>query len=637
MSLEKPALVANPKTHAHFRFNRVDPTESTNLRRSFKDEYHRKLNDVIDNVEDWFDEIEELNYSRLRYRFEEWFEQTLFDTVIGRITDSKLHNGDHWTGSHVRTAYQHGLRMAKRDLAQTDLTEYQKRQATKFYSEEHADAVELEYEAAYMGLRDQLHRLIDSMGEVVREGIESRYDVDTFANETTQLIETQAKNYASAHANTIVVETINEALLTTYQKAGVTSVGVAGEGTGSGSGRENAIAVPKHWLRTNIPDPETFAEAVGISEAEADALPDADDPTTPDDVQWATAGDDNVCEACQSLEGSILAIGDVEDNPHLKPPIHPNCRCRLIPLMTGTDDGEESEVVTVETRSTDSEISDDELLELEAVETDVDPSEIGDSVELEHGDQVDIELEGGGSHENMVVTKNTDGHPSFRLEPENQVDFDQSSRGISFGGGEFQTGVDEITSMKRRRTTLQGYPDEVGRAIGGYHEPKRNALVTKLTKYQDEIGDDLGLLTFDDTDFDAAGVYGIARYRGHDDRQDDFALFFPRVDKSDKISSDFADGWIAQRDFGDVVEHEIGHIRHYQRMRAEHGGFVTYGDITTPAELALESDVSRYAATNVRESVAEMHLLMATGRTDQIRDDLLSWYDKIEAVPPRPD
>ena len=331
MRLDNHAVSAD--THAIYRYNNVDPTQSTNLRRSFRNEIHRKLDEVIDDVQEWFDDEneDEFDTSRLRYRFEEWFEQKLFNEVLGSVRDSELHNGDHWTGSHVRTAYQHGLSMAKDDLQQFGKTEYERKKAVKFYSDAHKKAVEMEYEAAYMGLRDQMHRLVDDMGEVIRAGIDGGYSVDMFANEATALIDSQAKNHATAHANTIVVDAINEALLVSYEKAGITEVGVAPESHGDGT-TQNAVAVPFTRIRQNVDDPETFAEAVGIDTDEAESLPDPDDPTTPDDVQWVTAGDSNVCTACASLEGTILAIEDVRGHEQFQPPIHPNCRCRLLPL-----------------------------------------------------------------------------------------------------------------------------------------------------------------------------------------------------------------------------------------------------------------------------------------------------------------
>jgi len=43
-------------------------------------------------------------------------------------------------------------------------------------------------------------------------------------------------------------------------------------------------------------------------------------------VEWIAAYDDRICEECESLHGNIYPIGDTPEIP-----VHPNCRCTLIP------------------------------------------------------------------------------------------------------------------------------------------------------------------------------------------------------------------------------------------------------------------------------------------------------------------
>jgi SPP1 gp7 family putative phage head morphogenesis protein len=47
------------------------------------------------------------------------------------------------------------------------------------------------------------------------------------------------------------------------------------------------------------------------------------------EVEWATAGDDKVCEECASLGGDIYTI----DDAHGMIPAHPNCRCAFKPVV----------------------------------------------------------------------------------------------------------------------------------------------------------------------------------------------------------------------------------------------------------------------------------------------------------------
>jgi SPP1 gp7 family putative phage head morphogenesis protein len=53
-----------------------------------------------------------------------------------------------------------------------------------------------------------------------------------------------------------------------------------------------------------------------------------------------TAGDDRVCERCWSIEGDVMTVEEVREDTFtfdgtdfpVKPPIHPNCRCVLLPV-----------------------------------------------------------------------------------------------------------------------------------------------------------------------------------------------------------------------------------------------------------------------------------------------------------------
>jgi SPP1 gp7 family putative phage head morphogenesis protein len=46
-------------------------------------------------------------------------------------------------------------------------------------------------------------------------------------------------------------------------------------------------------------------------------------------AEWKTAGDDRVCDKCNSLEGKIYTLDEIE--PML--PRHPQCRCIVLPWI----------------------------------------------------------------------------------------------------------------------------------------------------------------------------------------------------------------------------------------------------------------------------------------------------------------
>ena len=48
--------------------------------------------------------------------------------------------------------------------------------------------------------------------------------------------------------------------------------------------------------------------------------------------RFVTEGDGEVCELCRSFDGKVYRSGASSDElPKL--PLHPNCRCRLVPIV----------------------------------------------------------------------------------------------------------------------------------------------------------------------------------------------------------------------------------------------------------------------------------------------------------------
>jgi len=46
-------------------------------------------------------------------------------------------------------------------------------------------------------------------------------------------------------------------------------------------------------------------------------------------LEWLTAGDGRVCPICGPLNGKVFSV----KSRHERPPIHPNCRCTIIPVL----------------------------------------------------------------------------------------------------------------------------------------------------------------------------------------------------------------------------------------------------------------------------------------------------------------
>jgi SPP1 gp7 family putative phage head morphogenesis protein len=52
-------------------------------------------------------------------------------------------------------------------------------------------------------------------------------------------------------------------------------------------------------------------------------------------VEWTTS---DPCDECEPNDGQIVAIGEDFNSGDSEPPVHPNCRCALLPVISGMQD-----------------------------------------------------------------------------------------------------------------------------------------------------------------------------------------------------------------------------------------------------------------------------------------------------------
>ncbi len=298
---------------AYVTTNAVDPTETKTQRQSFIREFNRRWKDVRGRHREWVEDGP-LPDNKARYlqTTRETFRQRAMSTVLEPTSERAVARGGHWTANYVNTAYQKGLELARRDLrayAEFDdsITDADIAKVASIHQEHHVEARQAEYLKLYYKIEDHIGLATSEVSDVAREAVENDNSRRWLAGKSNERIRGKVQNYEKALANTAVIRAVNEALLTTFEYAGVENVIAAVERSSSAEMRENYFDKPsviEFTVKTN---------AAG-------------------EVQWATAGDENVCEVCQALEGKVLKIADIRGNDHLQPPIHPNCRCRLVPL-----------------------------------------------------------------------------------------------------------------------------------------------------------------------------------------------------------------------------------------------------------------------------------------------------------------
>lgn len=226
-----------------------------------------------------------------------WFPAVLDRYIRESKSPERVRNGDHYTSTYLRRAYSRGLALANMDARQHDLGTTD--------GDELPDPTDLvtrdDHQGALAGLYlatyDDIQRAVDetrsSVARTLASGLAANWGVREMADELTGRVDAVGQTRTATIANTRVVDTVNEAILTRGEALGVTEVGVA---------------------------PETVPEDDG-----------GEDGT---DARWATAGDTRVCEECAALSGETYSIQAVRrgDAPRPVRDTHPRCRCRYLLL-----------------------------------------------------------------------------------------------------------------------------------------------------------------------------------------------------------------------------------------------------------------------------------------------------------------
>lgn len=295
-------------TTVTFNARSDDPTASLTLRRTFARQFRSRWRDLRgENRRHITQYGSDADAARVLSGWRRWFDQAAASIVTEPAGPAQVSRGRHWTGTHVRQAYQKGLRQAARALRTAGYDTATVETATDPRMDAHREAKAREYHTAYYETEDAVATLRKFLSRDVKTGLQERQSMAAIAATMNETVQSRGENASNALANTVVVETINEARLTSFELAGVEQVGVQVEGA------------------TDAPA-ETVTNRARVNAA--------------GEVEWETAGDRRVCPDCAALEGVTLKIADIRDSPQFRPPLHPSCRCVLSPLPM--DDGDDS-------------------------------------------------------------------------------------------------------------------------------------------------------------------------------------------------------------------------------------------------------------------------------------------------------
>lgn len=276
--------------------NASDPTESKRKRKRFRQAFGSRWREVRGRNREWIMDRSSLQTGRIQSTYRRFFEGVASENLLGDVSDRQVRRGRHWTGSHITTAYDTGLRIARADMRGLGASEDVVRRATNRSDTGHQTRLTQEYEKVYFKTTDHVSYATTKASDLLREAVENNQGKRAFADAVNEMIRSAVRNRYRLTASTAITRTVNEALVTSFLSAGVTEVGVAVEELGV-AGREQAGSV-----RTNAGE-----------------------------LAVETAGDEKVCAECRALAGQRVSIDAVRKRPDFQPPLHPGCRCRLVP------------------------------------------------------------------------------------------------------------------------------------------------------------------------------------------------------------------------------------------------------------------------------------------------------------------
>lgn len=274
--------------------NAADPTESLSLRDSFQSDLYKRWRDVRGKNRTRLEQQADITRSGFTLTHRNFIESLVRTTVVEATAPRQVLNGKHWSATRIRTAYDKGLRLARNDLQALNIDPRTVNTATRRLANEHQTALEKEYEQVYATLTSHIQVAADTVADTVRRAIQGNESTTWLVENANSEIRDTMSNRYTALANTAIVRAVNTALLTSFELADLSAVAVATE--------------RRDDQRTNY---TVTCNAAG-------------------EVRYTTASDADVCSECRTLAGEVFGISDVQSSPSLNPPIHPNCRCRLL-------------------------------------------------------------------------------------------------------------------------------------------------------------------------------------------------------------------------------------------------------------------------------------------------------------------
>jgi len=261
---------------------RRDPTNTGTIRTAFEAEVNRRFARLISEIRKkltvGFLEPQ-LVVNRDRYTFPRsqakvdsfmsWLRGTNMDIIVGRGSSPTA--GVEWANTYVQSAYRRGIVQAYGELRGAGVTPPSLDSA--FLRPIHAARLASVYSRDFAQLTGITGEMSRQIGEVLAEGMADGRGVRHIARQIEDRVEKVGRTRARTLARTEVIRSHADASIGAYREAGMEGVRIRAE--------------------------------------------------------FSTSRDDKVCPECAALEGRVFSMDEIEGMI----PIHPNCRCGIIPVV----------------------------------------------------------------------------------------------------------------------------------------------------------------------------------------------------------------------------------------------------------------------------------------------------------------
>lgn len=270
------------KIHAHA----VDPTHTLMIRRRYEAEVYKRFRRLKGRILDKIVEQDgfglktnrDFAFTRTDQKisaFMEWLNQAQAQDILEVVPGTPISQAasQSWQSTYVRSAYQRGIQNATNELKAEGVDVADSYVQGAFFRPIHADRLGLAFTRNFTELKGITEAMDQQISRVLAQGLaEGRNPLDiarTINNRVDKIGITRARMLA----RTEVIRSHTMANVAVYREAGIEGVKVRAE--------------------------------------------------------FTTAGDSRVCPECESLEGEIFTLDEIERII----PVHPNCRCQALPVV----------------------------------------------------------------------------------------------------------------------------------------------------------------------------------------------------------------------------------------------------------------------------------------------------------------